>query len=174
MSDNSEIDLPKKKWAVVDDEEVVLEVLVAMLQSFAPCEVVPYTNPVVALDAIRSGPQDFEMLITDRLMPEMGGVDLVLLAREVAPHLRFMLVTGNTLNLGAELDRFNLPHSFVKKPFDVDKLKCGITSAGYIEVRQSQLNDNNPDAKTRTGKPTWEQAKILGVSGRGPQPVDVH
>lgn len=144
MKDSDNIDTATRKWAVVDDEEVVLEVLEAMLGAITGAELVAFTDPVAAIAAIRSEPQAFEMLITDRRMPQLDGVDLLVLAREVASHLRFVVVTGNTFKLKSDLDQFNLPHSVINKPFDVKKLETAIVRAGSLHLGHEETDTTTP------------------------------
>ncbi|GEM_PF-2241505 len=161
MKTNTDIDPITRKWAVVDDEEVVLEVLQAMLRAVTCCEVVGFTDPVAAIAAIRSEPDAFEMLIVDRQMPRLGGVDLLVLAREAAPHLRFVVVTGNTLNLEKELARLSLPPSFINKPFDVKKLENATARAGSFEPKPDQPGEPNPGL----GLSIFEPDHFPNVSG---------
>jgi DNA-binding NtrC family response regulator len=162
MKTNTDIDKATRKWAVVDDEEVVFEVLQAMLLAVTPREVVGFTDPIAALAAIRSEPDAFEMLIVDRQMPRMGGVDLLVLAREAAPDLRFVMVTGNTLNLEKELNRLGLPPSFINKPFDVKKLVNAVARAGSLEPRLDQPGEQNPGP----GRSISEPNSVPDASGK--------
>jgi DNA-binding NtrC family response regulator len=129
---------PTKKWAIVDDEPAVLEVMQAILATITNCEVLAFGDPVSAIAEIRCDPDAFEMLITDRNMPELDGVGLLVLAREVAPHLRFVMVTGNTFHLENDLDRFDLPHSFISKPFHRTKIANAISRAASLGQNQNE------------------------------------
>lgn len=124
--------IKSRKWALVDDDPAVLEVMRFMLASMTRSELVAFNDPSDAIAAIRSQPDEFEMLITDRNMPQMDGVGLLVLARVVAPHLKFLMVTGNIYGLDEELDRFDLPHCYVAKPLRVDAFAAAIESASHF------------------------------------------
>lgn len=157
---------PTKKWAIVDDEPAVLEVMQALLGSVTPSPVVAFNNPVEAVAAIRAEPQAFEMLITDRNMPQMDGVGLLVLAREAAPHLRFVMVTGNTLRLEEDFDWFGLPHSFVSKPFNRARIADAVSRAVPLGQEPDETFAAPAASMPRPRQPARERQPVDSVFGR--------
>ncbi|MBI1175842.1 response regulator [bacterium] len=156
MTMNKNTECKTKKWAVVDDDLMLLDMMNNLLEKSITAEVEIYDNPIEALAAIRRDPEAYEVIITDRNMPQMDGVGLLVLVREVAPHLRFLLMTGNMLNLAREMELFDLPYSCLAKPFGMPALKTAISKAQRIsdspnpkvaEVRQMPRLSNACSAR---------------------------
>jgi len=95
------------KALVVDDEETVREVLRRSLEC-AGCQVILKTNGKEALEFLKQN--QVSIMITDIVMPEMDGVQLLKEAKELYPYLPVYLITGHAskitpkaaLELGAE------------------------------------------------------------------------
>ena len=60
---------------VVDDDEVVLLMLAGILKR-AGFRVSPFGDPQQAIDAVRTRPQDFDVVVTDLNMPLLSGLQL--------------------------------------------------------------------------------------------------
>ncbi len=78
---------------VVDDEPPLVALTEELLAGLG-YEPVGYSDPAAALQALRDAPQRFDALITDEAMPGLAGTALARAAREVAPRLPVMLVSG--------------------------------------------------------------------------------
>lgn len=122
---------------VVDDEIELLTVICDRLRKHG-FEVTGFSSPTEALAAIES--QDFDLLLTDMMMPEMSGLDLLRTAQEINPQLVCILMTGqatiesavSALKLGA-LD-------FIVKPFKIRMLLPVLTRAlDTRRLRQENL-----------------------------------
>jgi CheY-like chemotaxis protein len=85
------------RWLVVDDDPAVLEVTVAVLRLAPGVEVVPASDPRAALEILRTAPGGFELVVTDFNMPHLDGLELARRARELAPGLKVLMVTGSGL-----------------------------------------------------------------------------
>jgi CheY-like chemotaxis protein len=77
---------------LVDDEDLVRVGTSEMLADLG-YKVVAANSGAEALRLLRSG-EEFDMMITDYLMPGMNGVELVEEAKRLAPDMIVMLVTG--------------------------------------------------------------------------------
>src|SRR6202171_680224 len=82
---------PVGRILVVDDEIELKNALVDALlaQSY---EVRGFTSGHEALVALRAA--DFDLLISDLMMPEMDGIALIKAALEIDPHLVAIIMTG--------------------------------------------------------------------------------
>jgi CheY-like chemotaxis protein len=96
--------------------------------------VVQASSGAEALGLLRRGEIEVDLLVSDYLMPGMGGADMVREARKLRPTLPALLITGYT-NLvqgpGAELPR-------LAKPFRQAELASRI--AELLEAAQSRDN----------------------------------
>ncbi len=71
---------------------------------------------------------EFDLMITDLLMPELSGHLLIKLCREKFPDLPIIAMTGYLEEIG-KLDRNdNKPDYFLQKPFKLDELEKIIKS----------------------------------------------
>lgn len=82
-----------ERLLVVDDEGVIGAMLQDAL-TFSGYEVETWEFPLHALERVRMGPERFDLVITDLLMPELTGVELARKVWEVRPRLPIILMTG--------------------------------------------------------------------------------
>lgn len=109
----------KAEILLAEDEKNHLEVLKSMLDS-ENFSLTGAKDGVEALTELRE--KNFDLLITDVLMPKMNGIELVKESRKIQPNLPVIIITGfadlelamEALNLGAE--------GLFRKPPDRDKL----------------------------------------------------
>lgn len=109
----------KANILLAEDEKNHLEVLNLMLDS-EDFSLTGAKDGVEALTELRG--KNFDLLITDVLMPKMNGMELIKESRKIQPNLPVIIITGfadlelamEALNLGAE--------GLFKKPPDRDKL----------------------------------------------------
>ncbi len=78
---------------LVDDEELVAEVLSRGLQRLGH-HVTTLTDSRAALETFARAPGDFDVVITDQIMPHMSGVRLVREMQKVRPGVPVILTTG--------------------------------------------------------------------------------
>jgi len=120
-----------KHILVVDDEETILELLLALLEG-AGHKVETAGNGRLALEKIRQN--DFDVIISDLKMPDMGGQKLYEAISELKPHLleRMIFSTGDTVNPGTQAFFQETGNPYLSKPFrleDVDELVSQVLSA---------------------------------------------
>lgn len=104
------------KILVVEDEEPVREMIRTCLES-AGFNVVTACNGVEAYDLFRDTPTVFDLLITDVIMPQRGGFELLRLIRQTDTELPVILISGYP---GTAYDNDTATDSarrFVQKPF---------------------------------------------------------
>jgi CheY-like chemotaxis protein len=106
---------------VVDDEPGVRDMAVAMLKECG-YQAEAVAGAEEALDTLADEP-NFDLLLTDFVMPDMNGLALIQEASGRFPNLRSMLMTGNAeLNAGDPLGADRL----LLKPFNIAMLDEGI------------------------------------------------
>lgn len=115
---------------VVDDEESIRQLLVRFFQpsgSYVSCA----SNGVEALRILDK--QDFDLVITDVLMPEMDGIELIPQIRKKRPRAFILAMSGGGHNfmgdycvkLAASLGA----HAVIMKPFGIADMKDAVERA---------------------------------------------
>ena len=98
---------------VVDDDTSNLASLVKVFERLS-VRVLPATNGQEALDTLRS--KSVEIVLTDLMMPNMSGVDLLKHVRDISPDTEVILMTAyGTIGSRRSDERGSL--RFVTKPF---------------------------------------------------------
>lgn len=125
---------------LVEDEPVLLEMTSEMLESLG-YQVVRAATPGEALSAFTEDPDAIDAMITDVILPEMSGPNLVVAIREDRPKLPVLYVSGYTAE---EIDRTGLTSEldgFLQKPFSRKDLSEKI--AVIIGSRTSRPKDRS-------------------------------
>lgn len=125
--------IPRPRLLFVDDEPAVLEALAVNLRR--AFEVVTVTSGEAGLEYLQAE-SDFCVVVSDMRMPRMDGATFLARAREVAPDVVRILLTGQA-DLDAAINAVNHGQlfRFLTKPCPRDTLRTAIDSA----VAQHQL-----------------------------------
>lgn len=103
---------------LVVEDEPTLSVVVCEFLRIMNFEVTCAGNGVEALD--RMCLDKFDLVITDVMMPKMGGLELIQNIRKVKPFLPIIAVTGSDYDAALELqDEFT---KAIRKPYAFDTL----------------------------------------------------
>lgn len=78
---------------LVDDEEQLLYTIRRMMARLG-YRVEAFSNPALALHAFRTNPQSYDLVVTDMMMPEMSGDELIVRLREIRPDLPAMIISS--------------------------------------------------------------------------------
>lgn len=78
---------------VIDDDQDFLDLVQTLLEREG-LAVSTYDSEVTAIEAFTRNPQDFDMVVTDYVMPKLSGVELARKLRHVRPEIPVILVTG--------------------------------------------------------------------------------
>ena len=108
---------------VVEDEDVVRTLLARTLERLG-YTVETAEDPSFALPTLRERGDQFALVISDMVMPQMAGAEF---AREVAawkPELPFVFISGYTEEVGAVDGRL-----FLQKPFTSEALATTVREA---------------------------------------------
>ena len=106
---------------VVEDEAEVRQILVQALSGFG-YHVYEAVDGMDALTLLRSGDCAIDLVLTDVVMPRMGGMELCQAARAITPGLRFLFSSGyteDTVHVGFVKKEGIF---FLAKPYGIDTL----------------------------------------------------
>ena len=122
---------------VVDDEAPHLRALCDTLgaQGFA---VTCCTSARAALDALRAG-QEFSLLLTDLMMPEMDGIALLHAARQIDPRIVGVMMTGHGTVSTAVSAMKEGALDYIQKPFKLSILVPVLARA--LDTRRLRLEN---------------------------------
>jgi PAS domain S-box-containing protein len=127
---------PLGKILVVDDEPELRSVLVESLRRHG-YEVTGCGSGRAALAKLNE--RDFDLLLTDLMMPEMDGITLLKAALKIDPHLVGVVVTGQgTIQTAVDAMQVGA-FDYVLKPFRLQNLMPVLTRA--LSTRQLRLEN---------------------------------
>jgi signal transduction histidine kinase/CheY-like chemotaxis protein len=116
--------MPPKRILLVDDDDAARETVAAMLAE-AGHDVVAAASVDAAARQLDTSPAP-DLIITDYLMPDRTGLDLIEIVRRERPALPVLLITGyvgDDVELGDSVMR-------LRKPFGADELLACVAQAG--------------------------------------------
>lgn len=128
--------MSKPSILVVDDEQDICGIAQLLLEN-AGCDVVCTTDAVRALAAVEQ--RDFDLLITDMLMPEMDGVELINSVRRTKPDQRIMAISGGGMaprESYLQIASMYGVNGVLAKPFSRDQLLKAVLACG-IELPEA-------------------------------------
>jgi DNA-binding NtrC family response regulator len=147
---------------LVDDEEVVVRSVAALLELETPHKIVTETSPQRAIELAKVHPLD--MVISDFLMPEIDGIRLLLEMRGLYPESALILLTGyaDKENAIRAINEAGIFH-YMEKPWDNDDLLTIIRTGldkrlqlhrmheriRELEARVQQLQQRNAELDAR-------------------------
>src|SRR5438552_3997666 len=129
--------MPAERILIVDDEEPIRDLVAAMLAS-ANYVCTQTESGKAALSLLGSGEQ-FELMLSDLMMPGMDGIALLEAAKERFPDMPVLMVTAVTdvsVALGAIR---NGSYDYLLKPFERDQLLAAVRRA--LENRRLKLEN---------------------------------
>ncbi len=139
-------DLPRgtEQILLVDDEEVLVNLGRQMLELLG-YQVECRTSSVEALEAFRSNPDHFDLLITDMTMPNMSGERLAQKILAIKPDLPVLLCTGFSESITPEKAAGVGIKALLMKPLALFQL---------AQVIRTTLDQTQNEKATGRGKPS--------------------
>ncbi len=112
---------------VVDDDLDLLNILCAVIRDFGDYNVISASKPEIALQWLKTEP--IGVVITDIMMPEISGLELLEKIRSIDDTISVIMITGQTepeqMRRAIQLNAFD----FIRKPFNVADIQIGIKQA---------------------------------------------
>jgi two-component system, NtrC family, sensor kinase len=121
-----------KRILIVDDEQYILEFFVEIFRPY-PMKADTAGNGKAAMEMLIRN--EYDLVITDFKMPQMGGRELFEWIKEKRPHLakRIIFVTGDTVSTETRSFFEQYCNLYLAKPFKIEEVK---------EVIQQTLENN--------------------------------
>ena len=108
-----------KRVLLVEDQQILQQLMMFELQGQG-FDVTTKSNGLEALNCIEQ--QDFDVVVTDLFMPEMGGIELIERVKEIKPDLPFIALSASRQEeIKQQLNTLGVPN-FIDKPITDDKL----------------------------------------------------
>jgi DNA-binding NtrC family response regulator len=150
----------KGRILIVDDE---IELMKALCDSLGEegFRVKGVSAPKAALDELRK--HDFDLLLSDLMMPEMDGIALLREALQIDPNLIGIIMTGQgTVQTAVEAMKLGA-FDYILKPFKLATILPTIARA--MDVRRLKLE--NVRLKEQIQRLTFESTRLQMI-GTGP------
>ena len=121
---------------IVDDEPDLLLLLKIILTEKTDYKVLTTIDPHQAIDWCRKYHAD--LLISDLRMPEIGGIELLKIVKEIDPKLALIIITAfGTVESAVEAMRHNA-FDYITKPFRKEQILTTVEKA--LKWREAQLS----------------------------------
>jgi signal transduction histidine kinase/ActR/RegA family two-component response regulator len=117
----------------VDDEPEITFMGKKMLENLG-YKVSIQSDSITALDEFKNNPDKYSLLVTDQNMPNIQGIELASLMKEIQPELKVIIITGYADNLTEEVLLRNGITEVILKPMIVDD---------FSKVIRRVLDNNN-------------------------------
>jgi signal transduction histidine kinase/ActR/RegA family two-component response regulator len=133
---------------LVDDEPAVRRSLARLLEA-AGFAVVSAASPMDALQIARDHTERIGMVLTDVVMPEMNGMELVDRLKESIPSLRVLYMSGHPAEALTDLEEAQRCQPLLRKPIGKTELIAAIRAvlAGQTIVPARPFRFGNPRAE---------------------------
>ncbi len=129
-----------RKIAFIDDEKGVLESLKWVFRD-EPYQLFTFQNPMEAIDRISK--DEFAVVVSDHVMPEMEGTSLLEQIKKKWPKTECMIMTGYD-----DIENVkNADNPVIKKPWDIGELKSAIHNAVAHYEEDYQKSGDLPEAR---------------------------
>mgnify|MGYP003588795483 CR=1 FL=1 len=139
--------MPKGNESIffVDDEEYLTQLVHEMLSRLG-YRIQVCKNPVEALEILRSDPNQFHLVITDMVMPNLSGVDLARQLRAIRQDLPIILCSGLNDPYEPEQEDEAAIVAFLLKPFSFEELAKTVRRAldGHKAIIEIQNESKSP------------------------------
>ncbi len=116
----------KIRILIAEDEENIGDLLVELLES-PDREIVLARNGREAMDHLEKA--SYDLLITDLMMPEVDGMEVLTVARRLYPEIMVIIITGYASLETAIQAVKQGAYDYLRKPFRLEELKISVENA---------------------------------------------
>ncbi len=125
------------KALVVDDEKIVRDFLARIL-SIQAIEVKTVEDGLKAVEAVKQ--EKFDLAFLDIRMPGMNGLETFRELKKIDPDLKYVMMTGYSVDELLENARAEGVTNFFKKPFDINSINMFLKSYAQDLPQKKSLN----------------------------------
>ena len=105
---------------VVEDDPITLNAIQDLLEA-QEYRVLIASNGYEAMQVFERNPEEIDLLVSDIVMPEMGGLDLYNQVKSRWPQVKTMFVTGHPIGIGSKSLFEEKQITWLEKPFSVQE-----------------------------------------------------
>lgn len=113
------------KILLVEDLSASRELYATMLKNLK-YEVVEAPTGEEGLEIAKSEGQSFDVLVTDLVLPGIGGLELASEVFNLCPEIKILIISGYTEDMVILEDHLKTNTVFLAKPFEVESLSAKI------------------------------------------------
>lgn len=125
---------------VVDDEDII-RVLLNEILSEEGYQVFQAEDGRQAVDYLEK--ESFDLIISDMVMPEVGGIEVLQAAFRIDPHYSVIMITGYpSVDTAVKLVSMGAA-DYITKPFNVDLIKVTVAKVLAMSKAVSSSNDSS-------------------------------
>jgi len=146
----------------VDDEPSITTMATPMLTSLGYNPVV-CTGSLKALEVFKDNPDAFDLLISDQVMPDMTGEELVAAVRKIRPDLPVMICSGFSGRFTADTADGMGINAFLVKP--VSRQELGEAIADALSQAGRMLSDQEASGQPPEDAETEDEFQAAAVPG---------
>lgn len=108
----------KRLIAIVDDEPDILKLFQDFLSKIKGISIFTFTDPLIALEHVRMNKNEYVLVISDLRMPNLDGLELVKVIKDLNPLVRTILMTAFATkdDLFQDYARQEIINNFLQKP----------------------------------------------------------
>ncbi len=134
-----------RRIIAVDDSDIALDVIQATLSAFGFDDIVAFTNPLEALEAISSGKIFADLILLDVMMPEMDGIELCARIRGVAGWADIPILMLSSRSDIDALSRALMAgaNDYITKPFEGVEVRARINSSLRLKAELERRERSN-------------------------------
>ncbi len=109
------------KILVIEDQESIRKVLQIGLEKYG-FSVFTANNGIEALQLLKLKHNEIDIILSDLMMPKLGGKDLFLVVQKKYPQMKFLLMSGHIVGIlnSMEIEEYKI--HFLEKPFNIKTL----------------------------------------------------
>ena len=113
---------------IVEDEPLILNLAGKILQNVG-YTVLPAGSPTKALRMAQAHTGDIALVVTDVVMPELNGRELVMRLKSFYPDIKCLFMSGYTADVIAHRGVIDEDFNFIQKPFSTRDLALKVAEA---------------------------------------------
>lgn len=117
------VDVTRLRVLVVEDEEAAAGYIQMVLSDMGVQSITHASDGHVALDLFAEHEDDFDLVISDWMMPRMSGIDFLKQVRSVRAALPFLMVTALATQPAVEEAMAHDVTAYIAKPFPPEQLE---------------------------------------------------